>query len=41
MTLCFPYEIDEHRTFFEIGDMVDGAVPRDEYVDEMLALSLS
>ncbi|RVW92537.1 hypothetical protein CK203_039456 [Vitis vinifera] len=38
MTLCFPYEIDEHRTFFEIGDMVDGAVPRDEYVDEMLAL---
>ncbi|RVW83873.1 hypothetical protein CK203_042097 [Vitis vinifera] len=24
-----------------IGDVVDGAVPRDEYVDEMLAMSLS
>ena len=41
MTLCFPYEIDEHGTFVEIGDMVDGAVSCDEYVDEMIALSLS
>ena len=41
MTLCFPYEIDEHGTFVEIRDMVDGAMPHDEYVDDMLALSLS
>ncbi|WJZ81167.1 hypothetical protein VitviT2T_001021 [Vitis vinifera] len=41
MTLCFPDEIDDHGTFAEIGDVVDGAVPRDEYVDEMLAMSLS
>ncbi|KAL6336582.1 hypothetical protein AAG906_025137 [Vitis piasezkii] len=41
MTLCFSDEIDEHGTFAEIGDIVDGAVPRDEYVDEMLAMSLS
>ncbi|RVW98084.1 Pro-Pol polyprotein [Vitis vinifera] len=41
MTLCFPDEIDDHGTFTEIGDVADGAVPRDEYVDEMLAMSLS
>ncbi|RVW68307.1 Retrovirus-related Pol polyprotein from transposon 17.6 [Vitis vinifera] len=41
MTLCFPDEIDDHGTFAEIGDVVDGVVPRDEYVDEMLAMSLS
>ncbi|RVW20363.1 hypothetical protein CK203_113572 [Vitis vinifera] len=41
MTFCFPDEIDEHGTFFEIGDIVDGTVPHDEYVDEMLAMSLS
>ena len=41
MTLCFPDEIDDHGTFAEIGDVADGAVPRDEYVDEMLAMSLS
>ncbi|WKA04934.1 hypothetical protein VitviT2T_022927 [Vitis vinifera] len=41
MTLCFPDEIDDHGTFAEISDMVDGAAPRDEYIDEMLALSLS
>ena len=40
MTLYFPYEIDEHETFVEIGDIVDGVVPRDEYVDEMLAMSM-
>ncbi|RVW82222.1 hypothetical protein CK203_050770 [Vitis vinifera] len=33
--------IDDHGTFAEIGDIVEGAVPRDEYVDEMLAMSLS
>ena len=26
MTLCFPDEIDEHGTFAEIKDIVDGAV---------------
>ena len=41
MTLCFPDEIDEHGTFVEIGDIVDGVVPCDEYVDEILAMSLS
>ncbi|RVW56783.1 Retrovirus-related Pol polyprotein from transposon 17.6 [Vitis vinifera] len=41
MTLCFPDETDEHGTFAEVGDIVDGAAPHDEYIDEMLALSLS
>ena len=41
MTLYFPDEIDENGTFVEIGDIVDAAMPRDEYVDEMLAMSLS
>ena len=41
MTLCFPDEIDERGTFANIGDIVDEAVPRDEYVDEMLPMSLS
>ena len=41
MTLYSPYEIDEHGTFAEVGDIVDGAAPHDEYIDEMLALSLS
>ena len=39
--LCFPDEIDEHETFAEVGDIVDGAAPHDEYIDEMLAMSLS
>ncbi|RVW18920.1 hypothetical protein CK203_102504 [Vitis vinifera] len=41
MTLCFPDETDEHGTFVGVGDIVDGAVPHDEYIDEMLALSMS
>ena len=41
MTLYFPDEVDEHGTFSEIGDIVDGAVPHDEYIDEMLAMSIS
>ncbi|KAL6347507.1 hypothetical protein AAG906_026029 [Vitis piasezkii] len=40
MTLYFSDEIDEHGTFSEIGDIVDGGVPHDEYVDEMLAMSM-
>ncbi|RVW74208.1 Ribonuclease HI [Vitis vinifera] len=41
MTLCFPNEIDDHGAFAEISDIVDGVVPHDEYIDEMLAMSLS
>ena len=41
MTLCFSDEIDDHRAFVEISDIVDGAVPHDEYIDEMLAMSLN
>ena len=41
MTLYFLDEIDEHETFFEIGDIVDGVVLYDEYIDEMLAMSMS
>ena len=40
MTLYFSDEIDEQETFVEIGDIVDGAIPRDEYINEMLAMSL-
>ena len=41
MTLYFPDKIDEHGTFAEVEDIVDGAAPHDEYIDEMLALTLS
>ena len=41
MALYFPDEIDEHETFAEVGDIVDGATPHDEYINEMLAMSLS
>ena len=41
VTFYFPDEIDEHGIFFEIGDIVDGAVLHDEYIDEMLAMSMS
>ena len=41
MTLYFPDEVDEQGTFVEIGDIVDGIVPYDEFIDEMLAISLS
>ena len=41
MTFYFPDEIDEHRTFAEIGGIVDRVVPHEEYVNEMLAMSLS
>nr|CAN69270.1 hypothetical protein VITISV_025970 [Vitis vinifera] len=34
-------EIDDHGTFVESGDIVDKVVPHDEYVNEMLAMSLS
>ena len=41
ITLYFPNEIDEHGIFAKIGDMVDGTVPHDEYINEMLAMSMS
>ena len=41
MTLYFLDEIDGHGTFSEIGDIVDGVIPHDEYIDEMLAMSMS
>ena len=41
MTLYFQDEIDEHGIFSEIRDIVDEAVPQDEYVDEKLAMSMS
>ncbi|RVX08373.1 hypothetical protein CK203_014115 [Vitis vinifera] len=41
MTLYFPYEVNEHGTFAEIGDKVNGVVPYDRYIDEMLAMSMS
>ena len=41
MMLYFPDEIYEHRTFAEIGNIVDEVVPHDEYIDEMLTMSMS
>ena len=41
MMLYFPNEIDEQGTFAEIKDLVDGVVPHDEYIDEMLVMSIS
>ena len=41
MTLYFLDEVDEHGTFVEIEDIVDGTVPCEEYIDEMLAMSMS
>ena len=41
MTLYFLDEIDEHRTFVKIGDIMDGVVPHDEYIDEMFAMSMN
>ena len=40
-TLYFLDEIDEHKTFSEVGDIVDGVVPHDQYIDEMLVMSMS
>ena len=41
MTLYFLDEIDEHGTFVETENIVDGVVPHDEYIDEMLTMSMS
>ena len=39
--LCFPDEIEEYGAFAEISEIVDGAVPHDEYIDEMLTMSMN
>ena len=41
MTLYFLDKVDEHRTFAEIGDMVNEIIPHDECINEMLAMSMS
>ena len=41
LTLYFMEEVVEYGTFVEIGDKVDGVVPHDEYIDEMLAMDMS
>ena len=41
LTLYFMEEVVEYGTFVEIGDKVDGVVPHDEYIDEMLAMGMS
>ena len=41
MTLYFLDEVDEHATFAEIRDMVDGVVPHEKYIDEMFMMSMS
>ena len=41
MMLYFLDQVDEHGTFTEIGDIVDGAIPHGEYIDEMLSMSIS
>ena len=41
MTLYFSDEVNERGTFVEIRDIVDGVVPHDDYIDEMLAMSMS
>ena len=41
MMLYFSDEINEHETFSEVRDIMDGTIPHDEYVDEMFAMSLS
>ena len=41
MTLYFPDEVDEYRTFAEIGDIMDETIPRDQYIDEMLVINMS
>ena len=40
-TLYFPDEIDEHKKFSKVRDIVDGVVPYDQYIDEMLVMSMS
>ena len=41
LTLYFPKETDEYRTFVEVADTIDGAISCDEYSDEMLMVDMS
>ena len=41
LTLYFMEEVIEYGTFVEIGNKVDGVVPQDEYIDEILAMGMS
>ncbi|KAL6350182.1 hypothetical protein AAG906_004122 [Vitis piasezkii] len=41
MTFYFSDEVDEHGTFVKIEDIVDGTVQCEEYIDEMLVMSMS
>ena len=41
LTLYFMEEVVEYGTFVEIGNKVDGVVPQDEYIDEILAMGMS
>ena len=34
-------EVIEYGTFVEIGNKVDGVVPQDEYIDEILVMGMS
>ena len=41
LMLYFLEEVDEYGTSVEIADMIDGAIPRDNYSDEMLMVDMS
>ena len=41
LMLYFMEEVVEYGTFIEIEDKVDGVVPHNEYIDEMLAMGMS
>ncbi|KAL6342226.1 hypothetical protein AAG906_006843 [Vitis piasezkii] len=41
LTIYFPDKVDECGTFVEIRDMVDGVVPHNEYIDEILVMGIS
>ena len=39
--IYFLEETDEHRTFIEPTDMIDGVIPHGEYSDQMFVISMS
>ena len=41
LTIYFLDKVDECGTFVEIRDMVDGVVPHNEYIDEILVMGIS
>ena len=40
LTLYFLEETDEYGTSIEIADVIDGAIPREEYSDEMFMVDM-